>query len=49
MNPTLAAILAKNPADIKAIVDKIGIEVLIELAPHFLAIAKTAQEVPASA
>jgi hypothetical protein len=45
MNPTIAAILEKNQTDIKAIVDKIGLEALLALTPHFLAIAKTAQEV----
>lgn len=44
MNPVLFAILQNNKADIKAIVDKIGIEAIIELAPHLIAIAETASK-----
>jgi len=35
MNPALAAVLANNKADIQAIIDKIGLGTIIELAPHF--------------
>ena len=43
MNPALAAVLANNKADVLAIVQKIGLETIIELAPHFAAILATAQ------
>jgi hypothetical protein len=46
MNPILEEILAKNGADIEAIVAKIGIGTLISLAPRFLAILKTVQAQP---
>lgn len=42
MPPVIAEILAKNPADIEAIVQAIGISTLIKLAPHFEAIIATA-------
>jgi len=44
MNPLVEEVLAKNAADIEAIVAKIGIPTLISLAPHFWAIPKTVQE-----
>jgi hypothetical protein len=44
MNPIVAAVLEKNPNDIKAIVAKIGIDGLFELMPHITAILKTVQE-----
>jgi hypothetical protein len=43
MNPTVEAILQHNSADIKAIVDKIGVETLLALAPNFMRIMATAQ------
>jgi hypothetical protein len=43
MNPVLEAVLVNNKADVLAIVQKIGLEVMIELAPHFAAIITTAQ------
>jgi hypothetical protein len=46
MNPLIEEVLAKNSADIEAIVAKIGIGTLISLAPHFMAILKTVQETP---
>lgn len=44
MNPTIAAVLEKNQADLKAIINKIGIDGLFELMPHITAILKTIQE-----
>ncbi len=38
MNPALAAVLANNKADIQAIIDKVGLGNIIELAPHFAAV-----------
>ena len=38
----VGAIVATNKADIKAIFDKIGVDALLDLAPHFVAIAATA-------
>jgi hypothetical protein len=43
MNPTVAAILQHNSADIKAIVDKIGVETLLALTPNFMRILGTVQ------
>jgi hypothetical protein len=43
MNPTIAAILQHNAPDIKAIVDKIGVETLLALAPNFMNILATVQ------
>ena len=42
MNPVVAAVLANNKADLKAVVDKVGLEALLELSPHFIAMAETA-------
>ena len=44
MDPRLAAILTTNRADIEAIVAKIGIGTLLELAPHFINIITTLQK-----
>jgi hypothetical protein len=44
MNPVLAAVLAKNGADIEAIVTKIGIANLLALMPHIMAILTTIDE-----
>ena len=41
MNPTIELVLAKNSADIEAIIAKVGIGTLISLVPHLLAILKT--------
>jgi hypothetical protein len=47
MNPALAAVLANNRADIKAIVDDVGLETIIDLSPHFAGIlASTAKPNP---
>jgi hypothetical protein len=43
MPPVIAEVLAKNAADIEAIVQAIGIGTLIKLAPHFEAILATVQ------
>ena len=43
MNPALAAVLANNKADVLAIIQKIGLETIIELAPHFASILTTVQ------
>ncbi len=44
MNPQLVfSLLAHNAADIKAIVEIIGIDNLIKLAPHFQAILETVE------
>ena len=42
MNPGLAAVLANNKADIQAVIDKVGLGTIIELAPHFASIAASA-------
>jgi hypothetical protein len=42
MNPALAAVLANNKADIQAVIDKVGLGTIIELAPHFAGIAASA-------
>jgi hypothetical protein len=45
MNPALLAALAeKNPADIEAIIAKIGIPTLLSLLPHLIAILTTIQQ-----
>ena len=49
MNPLVEEVLAKNAADIEAIVAKIGIPTLISLAPNFLNILKTVQAAPPKA
>ncbi len=49
MNPLIEEVLAKNATDIEVIVAKIGVPTLISLVPNFLAILKTAQEMPAKA
>ena len=49
MNPTIALILQHNQADIKAIVEKVGIENLLSLAPNFMNIVATLQKVPSVA
>jgi hypothetical protein len=41
MNPALAAVLANNKADVLAIIQKVGLEVCIELAPHIANIIAT--------
>lgn len=46
VDPRLAAILTNNRADIEAIVAKIGIGTLLELAPHFINIITTLQKGP---
>ena len=46
MNPIIAEVLAKNGPDIEAIVAKIGVPTLVELAPHFLNILATGQAAP---
>jgi len=44
MNQALVALIAeKNAADIEAIVANIGVSTLLQLAPHFMAIAQTVQ------
>jgi hypothetical protein len=43
VNPTVAAILQHNAADIKVIVDKIGVETLLALTPNFMRIMATVQ------
>ena len=44
MNPELLLLLTeKNGADITAIVNAIGVETLLKLAPHFINIIKTLQ------
>ena len=42
MNPGLAAVLANNKADIQAVIDKVGLGTIIELAPHFAGILSSA-------
>jgi hypothetical protein len=49
MNPTLLLILQKNSADIEAIINKVGIGVLLSLMPQILAITATATEAQSSA
>lgn len=45
MNPALiAAIVAKNTADIEAIIAKVGIGTLLSLLPYILNILKTVQQ-----
>jgi hypothetical protein len=41
MNPTLAAIIQKNSADVEAIIASIGVVKLLSLTPHLLAILDT--------
>lgn len=41
MDPKIAALLVTNRADIEAIISKIGIGTLLELAPHFINIINT--------
>ena len=49
MNPQLLALLAENnAADLKAIVNKIGVDGLIDLMPHIVAIMQTVQSVQAT-
>jgi hypothetical protein len=43
VRPIVAEVLAKNAADIEAIVNAIGVSTLIKLAPHFEAILATVQ------
>lgn len=43
----LLQLAQKNAADINVIVSKIGVQTLIDLAPHFIAIIETLQEQPA--
>jgi hypothetical protein len=48
MNPTLLfALLANNAADFKAIIEIIGIDNLIKLAPHFENILATVEKAQA--
>lgn len=42
MNPGLAAVLADNKADIQAVIDKVGLGAIIELAPHFASMLASA-------
>jgi hypothetical protein len=41
MNPTFKMLLANNKADVIAIVEKIGLSTLIDLAPRFESIVAT--------
>lgn len=43
MNPQLLAIIAKNSADLEAIINKIGVANLIALMPNIVAILETIQ------
>ncbi len=44
MNPIVTAVLEKNQPDLKAIINKIGIDGLFELMPNITNILKTVQE-----
>jgi hypothetical protein len=44
MNPALAAVLANNKADIQAVIDKIGLPTILELAPNFAGLLSSTQK-----